>query len=62
MADKYPPLSRLVGLKPAEIEILLRGLQALEGDVDDLETLEGIEALRKKIRENLDSRSSVYGM
>ena len=62
MAEKYPPYSRLTGLRPAEVEIILKSLRSYEGEVDDLDTLELIEGIRNKIRENLDSGGRVYGM
>lgn len=62
MPEKYPPYSRLTGLRPPEVEIILKALRSYEGEVDDLDSLELIEGIRNKIRENLDSGGRVYGM
>ena len=63
MPDKYPPFSRITGLRPDDIDILLKSLRSYEGEVDDLDTLERIEAVREKIKENLQGGGSrVYGM
>lgn len=57
-----PAYVSLIGLKHDEVLVLLRALDALVGEADDVETLTHVDTLQKKIRGAIDAKSHVYGM
>ena len=61
-SSQPPTYVSLVGLKYDEILVLLRALDALVGEVDDVETLTRIDHLQKKIKNSIDTKSEVFGM
>lgn len=50
MALSPPKFISLVNLKFEDVGLILRGLDALAGDVDDVGTLSNIDALQKRIK------------
>ena len=61
-SNQPPKYISLIGLRYEEIQVLLRALDALAGEADDVETLTHIDALQKKIRGSVDTKGKVYGM
>lgn len=45
-----PTHASLVGLKYEEVLMILRGLDSLIGEVDDIDTLTQVDKLQKKIK------------
>jgi len=57
-----PAYVSLIGLKYEDVVLLLRALDALVGEADDVETLTAVDALQKKIKGSIDAKSQVFGM